>query len=157
MTPETLDGSERVEDIDKAREMAESSQYMRNYAAGMREELKKDWTPEAKKAHGFAEKAEFGDKKADAYEQLAGFYYDAGKEARGMNDRELEAAADQSISDEKVAWAEVLRLRQIEVDQPSPENKKKQEEAETIHSKISVRAHILNSTIGTRKREKEEL
>lgn len=151
------DESERVEDPDKARAMAEAGDASRTQAAENREKLKEPWAPSLKET--FTLRAEFNDKRAESHEEDAGIIHEIEKRAEGMNDEELLAAADKAIADEKVARETVYALRRPESSASEEEKLKMQEQlkdAEPVWRRATLEASTLNGMIGQRKRERKE-
>ncbi len=99
----TPDESKRVEDIDKARAMAEAGDSARTMAAKNRKELERDWTPKAKEEHGFERAAKSLDKLAERREERAALEYDTEKNMESMSDEEVEATRDKVHVDEVAA------------------------------------------------------
>lgn len=154
--PISPDKSERIDDPEKAKAMAEAGNISRAQAAENRKKLKDgSWVPSLEEE--FTRKAEFNDKKAEKFEGDEAFMFEVEKSAKGMSDEELLVAAGQSIFDEKNVRANVFQLRQTAIDQPGNQSIKEElKNKEDDWHKAGMRASVFNGMIGQRKREQKE-
>lgn len=148
------ESADLVDDVDKARVMAEAGDIMRTSAAKFREKAADDTYIETLRDDA-SKRARFSDKNADLFEADAALSYDVRKIASEMTSEELLQAADQAIIDEKQFRRQVLELRQKEIDANDADRPQLRDQLFILEKQwrdSGLRAHILNNMIGERKR-----
>lgn len=141
--PQTPNESERIDDTEKAEEMARSSDFQRKYEARAKKSSEDEkWTPEKKEE--FKAQSEHWGERAEQEEEKAAIEYDTRKEVEGLGDDEVRALREKIWQEAGDAYGESRRLQEALA---SPEERIKQvlikgEERGVIPSEESLKEAI---------------
>ncbi len=118
MSIEGPDESQRIEDFDKARVMADfENAYRDKYVGLLKKELEKPYVPAIKKT--FQDQIDRWERKSDQLADGVGALYDAEKESENMTDEEvmqMEDRAGQAMNEAEVYLSEI---KQASLENPS--------------------------------------
>jgi len=158
LTPEEAkitdhEDTELVEDVEKARVMAEAGDASRTRAASSRKKYN-DRSYHGSLRDNFKQMLDYNERDADKLEVAAGKAFDLRKSVEGMSVESLTTLADEAMQAEEVVREKLEKLKQDLVSANEEEKSVLQEQLLVVEKDwddASLKVHVLNKIISERK------